>query len=96
MSGVLIVLIVFSFVAWIVKMGIDNDREKRMLHRADNSITTSELKQMIQSAVEDSHQEMKERLDKLERRLGPANERPQLADRTSDQPDQISGEHGGL
>ncbi len=93
MSSVIIVLIVFSFTAFIVKMGLDHEREKRTLPRAsDNSMTASELRRMIQEAVEDANHDMKQRLDTLERRLDRVPDRPSIPERFEDPPESRSGD----
>ena len=87
MAPVLIVLIVFSFVAFIVKMGLDHEREKRSLDvsSTQNSLTTSELRRMIRDAVDDANQDLKKRLDTVERRLERSPEVPQIPERLADQ-----------
>jgi hypothetical protein len=95
MSSVLIVLIVFGFVAFIVKLGLEHEKEKR-LHgaaSADRALTTSELRRMIQDAVEDANSDFTKRLDALEKRLGRAPDRPQIPERFEEEsgarPDEI-------
>lgn len=81
MSAVLIVLIVFSFVTFIVKMSLDHERQKQALKgRSDNSLTTSELRRLIGDAVDESQRDLHHRIDSLEKRLGPANERPRISE----------------
>lgn len=89
MSGVLIVLIVFSFVAFIVKMGLDHEREKRLLDPSSsgNSLTTSELRRMIRDSVDDANADLKKRLDTLERRLDRAPDVRQIPERMEETPD---------
>jgi hypothetical protein len=67
MSAVLIVLIVFGFVALIVKMGLEHDRQNKSA--PDNSLTTSELRRMIAESVEDATIDLRDRMDRMERRL---------------------------
>lgn len=86
MSGVLIVLIVFTFTAFIVKMGLDHEREKRSFRpsNSNNSLTTSELKQLIRDAVDDANVDLQRRLDTLERQLERGTQRPELPERFAD------------
>lgn len=72
MSSVLIVLIVFGFVAFIVKMGLEHDRESKSA--PENSLTTSELRRMITESVDEATFEITRRLDRLERRLEAGGE----------------------
>lgn len=72
MSGVLIIFIVFSFVAFIVKMGLDHENQKRKLdqgRQGDNSMRMSELKMVIREAIEEANAPISDRLSALENRL---------------------------
>lgn len=71
MEPVLVILIVFSFVTIMVKMNLDYKRSK-LLHQEggeDNSLRMSELKALIQEAVEEVAAPLHERLEALETRV---------------------------
>jgi len=72
MTGVLIILIVFSFVAVIVKVALDHESEKKRLSQgqaADSSLKMSELKSLIREAIEEANEPIADRLSSLENRL---------------------------
>jgi hypothetical protein len=71
MSAVLIVMIVFSFVAFIVKMGLDHDRATKSI--PDNSVTASELRRLIAESVNEATADLQKRLDRLEGSLPPVD-----------------------
>ena len=78
MEEILVPLIVFSFIALIVKMSLDYGKWKR-LHKdrgagaltegSDNSLGVSELKALIQDAVEEANIPLSNRIARLEERL---------------------------
>lgn len=71
---VFIVLIVFGFAFAVVKLGIDYAKEKDRSRRAPadgTSLTSSELKALVEQAVEDV---VDGRFEKLERQLEAMNE----------------------
>lgn len=72
MSGVLIVLIVFSFIFLVTKMGLEHNKQKERLPASaysDASITTSELRAMIKGAVAEAQVPLEERFEEIERRI---------------------------
>jgi hypothetical protein len=76
MEPVIVIAIVFSAVVAIVKMSLDYNRWK-IEHRAgkplpganNESLTTSELRLLIQDAMEEANAPIKQRLDQLEEHL---------------------------
>ena len=87
MSPVLILLVIFSFVALIVKMAMDHEKEKFKImggKNSENSLGTSELKQLIREAVSDAVAEanapLVARLEKLEQRKALPPHTPEPAD----------------
>ena len=66
MLPVYIVLIVFSFLAFKVWSDRDLQREKILAEAGGKSLGTSELKGIIQEAVQEAINPMEERLDLLE------------------------------
>ena len=66
MLPVYIVLIVFSFLAFKVWSDRDLKREKILAEAGGKSLGTSELKGIIQEAVQEAINPMEERLDLLE------------------------------
>jgi hypothetical protein len=71
MTPVLIVAIVFSFVALMVKMNLDFKRTQ-LIDRGSgghDGLRTSELKALIREAVEEANRPLLERLDDLDARL---------------------------
>ena len=79
MEGILIPLIVFSFIALIVKMSLDFSKWKQM-HKSgggaisesteDKSLGMTELRSLIQEAVENANVPLMERISTLENQLG--------------------------
>ncbi len=73
MSSVIIVLIVFSFVTLIVKMGLDHDRETKgkgdLQGAAEKSLTTSELQNLIRDSVREANLDIIDRIERVENRL---------------------------
>ena len=72
MTGVFIVLIVMSFVALIVRWGMDHEMKTKQLKHgkgADNSLRLSELNEMIRNAVEEANEPLHARIAELETRL---------------------------
>src|SRR5690625_5770443 len=73
MSSVIIVLIVFSFVTLIVKMGLDHDRETKgkgdLQGAAEKSLTTSELQNLIRDSVREANLDVIDRIERVENRL---------------------------
>ena len=63
---VFIVLIVFSFVALMVKWSLDQKREKMRAERGGSSLGTGELRGLIQEAMHDAIAPLEERLDLME------------------------------
>lgn len=80
MLPVFVLLIIFGFAAFIVKMGLDYQRDRDALargaadHRADRTLGMSELHALIAEAVAEAQAPLEERLRRLERRA----ERPAL------------------
>ena len=61
-----ILAIIFGFVFFIVKMAMDHERAKLSLKAgSENSLTSSELKSMIESAVQEAVAPLEKRLDEL-------------------------------
>ncbi|MFW5955613.1 MAG: hypothetical protein ACOCSK_02620 [Rhodothermales bacterium] len=89
MTPVLIVLIVFSFAFLIVKMVLEHGREEKSLNApaGQKSLTTSELNMLIREAVEDANEDVKKRLDALERQL-TAGSTPRELPRHEDRPEE--------
>lgn len=86
MEEALIVLIVFGSLLAVVKLALDYARDKhqaRYSASSGSSLTSSELKAIVERAVEDV---IDERFVKLERRLEALSE-PRLLSSGSDQPD---------
>lgn len=76
MEDILVPLIVFSFIALVVKMALDYAKWKRQHDRGDvgsgagdKSLTQSELRAMIQGAVQDATEPLHAQLQALEARL---------------------------
>lgn len=76
MEDILVPLIVFGFIALIVKMALDFARWKKMHSggalaegKADNSLGTTELKMLIQEAVQNANQPLLDRIEHLEGEL---------------------------
>ncbi len=77
MEAILIPLIVFGFVALIVKMSFDYNKWKKMhnggrslmTEGSDNSLGVSELRELIQDAVETANAPLMTRIAHLEDRL---------------------------
>ncbi len=69
LTPVAIVFIVFSFVAFVVKLGVDYSREKDRLSSQSEGTTllVSELKELVQESVEEANRPLRERVNKLER-----------------------------
>lgn len=74
MEAILVPLIVFSFVAAIVKMSLDYNKWKQ-IHKSnqsliaeteDKSMGMSELRLMIQEAVQEANEPLVNRISKLE------------------------------
>ncbi len=63
---VFIVLIVFSFVALMVKWSLDQKREKMRAESGGSSLGTGELRGLIQEAMLDAIAPLEERLDLIE------------------------------
>lgn len=82
MEDALIVFIVFGCIVAVVKLALDYARDKQRVRAsagADSSLTTSELKALMQDAVEDA---LDERFGQLERRLEEMQEpRPMPANK---------------
>ncbi len=78
MEGILVPLIVFGFVALIVKMSLDYSKWKS-LHKSggqslsggseDKSLGVSELRNLIQEAVESANEPLIERISNIEHQL---------------------------
>ncbi len=69
MEDALIVFIVFGCIVAVVKLALDYARDKQRVRSsagASSSLTATELKALVQEAVEDV---LDERFDRLERRL---------------------------
>ncbi len=77
MEEVFILITIFSFVALVIKMGFDYGKWKKMHDRgdtlsegrADRSLGVSELKFLIQDAVQEANQPLLERIEHLEGQL---------------------------
>lgn len=77
MEAILVPLIVFSFVALIVKMSLDYNKWKKMHESSDSilaegsdkSLAVSELREMIQDAVETANAPLLKRVSHLEDQL---------------------------
>lgn len=73
MTPVLIVLITFVFVLGIIKMNLDFKRDQMLAEGpstgADKGLPMSELKGLIQEAVEASNEPLREQLDELTTQL---------------------------
>lgn len=94
MSSVLIVLIVFSFVTFIVKMGLDHDRGNQKLSAsADKSLTTSELRGLIRESVREANTEIVGRIERMENRIDDV-ERSQLLGPDDKSPRQLDAPGG--
>lgn len=63
---VFIVLIVFSFIALMVKWSLDQKREKMRANSSESSLGTGELRSLIQEAMHDAIAPVEERLDLIE------------------------------
>ena len=63
----IILAIIFGFVFMIVKMGMDHERAKLKLKEGvgENSMTTSELKSLIDEAVQDAIAPLERRIEEL-------------------------------
>lgn len=93
MTPVLIVLIVFGFVATVIKLNLDFKRDKMLSgggEGGESGLRMSELKALIQEAVEAANEPLRaqlddvtEQLDALQNQL-PSAERPQLPQAESD------------
>ena len=99
MEPILVPLIVFGFIALVTKMGIDYSKWKQ-IHRSseinaltmdtDNSLAVSELKHMIQEAVEEANKPLAKRIARIEDRidddrlLAASREPMQLKEASSD------------
>ncbi len=66
MLPVFILLVIFSFIALMVKMDQDLKREKMRAESGGNSLGTSELRGLIQEAMHDANAPLEERLDLIE------------------------------
>ena len=75
-----IIALVFSFVLMIIKMAQEHETQKLSLTRgADKSLTVSELNEMVEAAVQEAIEPLKERIRELERDgAGRIEEHPQL------------------
>ena len=74
-----ILLIIFGFVGFIVKWAMDHEQEKLRLkygQPAGNTLTESELKRMIQEAVDEAVEPLWERLDQISPDTADSFERP--------------------
>lgn len=71
MVAVLILAIIFGFVGFIVKMGLDHKNAMLMQHGGggENSLPVSELKALIREAVDEAMEPLEERLEALETRV---------------------------
>lgn len=88
MIPVLIVLIVFGFVATVIKMNLDYKRDQQLGSggggMGEKGLPISELKALIQEAVEEANQPLRAQLDEVTQQLDslqgqlPAAETPQL------------------
>jgi len=66
MMAIPILAIIFGFVFIIVKMAMDHERAKLSIKAGrDNSMTTSELKAMIEQAVQDAVAPLEKRIEEL-------------------------------
>jgi hypothetical protein len=85
MEDIIVPLIVFSFIALIVKMSLDYSKWKKM-HQSGtvevsgreegNSLPASELRNLILEAVETANEPLLQRIERLEESL--VAERPRL------------------
>ncbi|GMQ83227.1 MAG: hypothetical protein BMS9Abin05_2717 [Rhodothermia bacterium] len=66
MSVVFIVLILFGFIALMVKWSLDQKREKLRAESGGSSLGTGELRGLIQEAMHDVIAPVEERLDLIE------------------------------
>jgi hypothetical protein len=71
MVAVLILAIIFGFVGFIVKMGLDHKNARLMQHGGggENSLRVSELQGLIREAVEEATAPLEERQEALETRV---------------------------
>lgn len=86
MEDALIVFIVFGCIVAVVKLALDYARDKQRVRASEgsgSSLTTSELKALMQEAVEDA---LDERFGRLERRLEEMQE-PRLIPASSEEMD---------
>ena len=61
-----ILAIIFGFVLFVVKLAMDHERAKLSIKAgSDNSMTTSELKAMIEQAVQDAVAPLEKRIEEL-------------------------------
>lgn len=87
MTVAIVLGIIFGFVALIVKMGLEHDRQKLEARQGagEGSLKTSELKALLREAVAEANAPLVERLERLEDRLGapelPEAEQPRLLER---------------
>lgn len=74
MEDILVPLIVFGFIALVVKMALDFAKWKKVHDagnelangKADRSLGASELRMLIHEAVQDANQPLLERIEELE------------------------------
>ncbi len=79
MVAIPILLIIFGFVGFIVKWAMDHEQEKLRLkygQPAGNTLTESELKRMIQAAVNEAVEPLWDRLDQISPETADTFERP--------------------
>lgn len=69
MTPVLIVMIVMSFAALMAKMGMDHNLRMRQGNNPENSLPMSELRKMIQEAVQEANAPLQARMEAIEDRL---------------------------
>lgn len=95
MEETLIVFIVFGCVVAIVKLALDYSRDKHAMRAssgASSSLTSTELKAIVQDAVDDAFEvqfgRLERRLDEMqEHRLMPANiEHPDISQAKPESP----------
>ncbi|MDZ4698740.1 MAG: hypothetical protein SH809_03445 [Rhodothermales bacterium] len=93
MAAIPILLIIFGFVGFIVKWAMDHEQEKLRIKNGQssgNTLTESELKRLIQQAVDEAVEPLWERLDRISPETAEAFERPspRLLDSFSEQEDE--------